>query len=300
MVKMQQKTRFYYISDLHLEWLFDKRGHLMSKELEIYQAMFENTHKRLDSSYKNVLLIAGDFIPANLIHHFQDFIQNQLKPFDQIYWVLGNHDYWRKSFSRAIEITKELIASLPDIADKTFVLENDLISINEDINIWGATLWYSVPPQIQPLIADRLKDYKKCKNDDFKRIKYLDFSSRYYKSIGSMKKAIKETAINNKKLVILTHHCTSELYNLKSGYSDCYGYGTTLPDDMFGEERRDYQYADFVKAFVHGHSHIIGGYHYLNDYDIDTFMNTIGYYQDEFFPDESFVQHYHIPFFEID
>ena len=64
-----------YISDIHLEWLFDKRGLLQTDVLDaIYRPLFRCN--RQPATQHNLLMIADDLAEARKFHYFVPFLES--------------------------------------------------------------------------------------------------------------------------------------------------------------------------------------------------------------------------------
>ena len=84
-----------YISDIHLEWLFDKRGLLQTDVLDaIYRPLFRCN--RQPATQHNLLMIAGDLTEARKFHYFVPFLESVIADngFDRVFYVMGNHEYY--------------------------------------------------------------------------------------------------------------------------------------------------------------------------------------------------------------
>ena len=81
-----------YISDIHLEWLFDKRGLLQTDVPDaIYRPLFRCNKQ--PATQHNLLMIAGDLTEAGKFHYFVPFLESVIADngFDRVFYVMGNH-----------------------------------------------------------------------------------------------------------------------------------------------------------------------------------------------------------------
>jgi predicted phosphohydrolase len=68
-----------YCSDLHLEF-WENRDFLEESPLQ---------------SEGEILLLAGDIIPFAMMEKANDFFDSVSASFDRVYWLPGNHEYYR-------------------------------------------------------------------------------------------------------------------------------------------------------------------------------------------------------------
>ena len=315
--------KLFYLSDLHLEILIDKKGFNKELGLFYYDKLFENTFKKnniqklqeeqKNSTSENYLLIGGDLILAKHFHYIVPFLEEKSQYFQKIFYIFGNHEYWGKSFNSAFEVVKEQINKSAILKSKMIVLNNNSYNLTEKTKIWGSTLWYKVPPHEEYKIKTVMRDYIKIienKNGKYNKASYTSFSNRYEEAIFSLKKELENCVKNKQKIIVATHHVPSENYNIisESYYPDVYGYGTLLPKDLFQlrnnheilevenglEDKnfsKNYTVFDCILGMIHGHSHILDketylprDFHYKNEYDLNCYMFTLGYLGYEFLP----------------
>lgn len=278
---MAKKIRLFYVSDLHFEFLMTQNG-LDLKTLSKYQQIFRNTFSKIDPYYENILVIAGDLIWSKHFHYLRELLEEIATHFDKTFLILGNHDYWRSTIDKSIKHIRSFINENKTLKDKMFLLENNLVSLNQKYNIWGATLWYSAPPHEQYNLSLVMNDFKYIKTNNYRKMNYSHFELLHNASIYSLKEALIKTKEEGKKLVIATHHGTSENYLKFTPYSHCLGYATTLPPSLFHKDE-PYELLDNIQCFIHGHSHVSQKpLIYENEYGIKTYMNTLGYVGHEF------------------
>lgn len=121
-----------YFSDLHINhWLKDNRI-----EPEIIQYFIN----QLEGVGKGELLLyAGDFSEYN--EDTIDVLKTLSALYDQVFFVLGNHDYYTSSIGSLdrVNLLKEGIRSISNVK----LLDRDVVE-HEGLTIAGFTNWYSI------------------------------------------------------------------------------------------------------------------------------------------------------------
>jgi predicted MPP superfamily phosphohydrolase len=84
------------------------------------------------------LFLTGDISCGLTIRNVLKFIASQLKPIN-IFFVLGNHDYYSSSFKKITEIVKK---TCKEHSNLIWITEHDSIALNKDVGIIGIDSWY--------------------------------------------------------------------------------------------------------------------------------------------------------------
>lgn len=146
----------------------------------------------------DTLILAGDIC---IIYHsnFIPFMEYCSKHWKTVIYVLGNHEFYIRKY----KINKYKIGGEEGVNIKNVILEykkvlepysnihcleNEYIDLNDEIRIYGSTLW------TKHNCADRINDY------DFIKVKYTDEWSNY--EIECLEKYLQE---NTKKTIIVSH-----------------------------------------------------------------------------------------------
>lgn len=202
------------------------------------------------------LLLAGDITLLNALnptktdkdnrklrkrtHAFFDIVTQN---FEKVFYITGNHE----SYSSDILKEKEIVNTyLP----KVHFLENESIELENDIVLYGSTLWTSLNDN-NPNDVMRVSTIL----NDFRQISYgkrlftpTDFIHFHNKGLYELKKTLKN--YENKKIVVMTHHspCHLGLSDIRSDpYYDS-AYYTDLSNIMLNYEN--------LLHWVHGHTHV--------------------------------------------
>lgn len=165
------------VSDLHLEFL-------------TIVGVIELTERISNNSDADVLVLAGDICALNKrssgnLSYFLDGVQDK---YENIIYVMGNHEYYGTSYSDVKELMKKTVKYRPNLT----LLENESITI-EDVTFYGTTLWFEETVQ-SSLIKYNLNDYRCIK--DFTPDEYCREAIKFIKSVEDSKS----------KKMLITHH----------------------------------------------------------------------------------------------
>lgn len=229
------------VSDTH--WEFDNPTNILSN-LQIFP----------DADY---LILAGDICHAKLWNIYADFMIDIFAKYKGVLYIAGNHEYYGTSISQGNEYLRNLNKKIPNL---TF-LDNqsiELVDGEKSFTVIGGTFWYPISnPHDEMVVRHRLNDFSQIHSftiDSLNNL-YDEFMLEYQK--------VKD----KDNLILLTHHSTSNRYLKFTQYRDALGFGSVLPENVGFNEN--------VKLCIHGHVHIRA--EYLNEYNIPTVCNSVGY-----------------------
>ena len=131
---------FQYASDLHLE--FEKNKKFINR-------------KPL-SSKADILILAGDIMPFNLIDEHKDFWNYISDHYKYTYWIPGNHEYYGFDAATKQGSFQEQIRS------NVVLINNDIVKVEETEFIFS-TLWTNIGPVHQWTIQRRMNDFLQIK-----------------------------------------------------------------------------------------------------------------------------------------
>lgn len=278
----ERTVQLNYISDLHLEWLFDKRGRLQSEVLEAsYRPLFR-CHRQPAAAH-NILMIAGDLSEARKFHYFVPFLESVMvdNGFDHAFYVMGNHEYYGDALHKAVERIQAALDGSPILKAHMSILHNRCATLdNGRVQILGTPFWYQVAHGDEYAITQRLSDFRHIKvkrGERYAKLLYRDVLAAHYQSMRFIEETL-QAAPPDVQNILFTHHPTSRLF----GDADL-GYGTVLPARW--AENPEIGLPEKITACIHGHAHQHLPVRYANEYGIPTVSNTIGYYLEEFRPD---------------
>lgn len=231
--------KFDYCSDLHLEFDENYYGEPAPVISEI-----------LKNQTSDNLIIAGDLCvignigdmdiedTKKILNNFYQYAKSNWK---NIYFVLGNHDYWRHTLSTAADLYKTLMPEVNVLS----LYGNQIIELDNDVTLIGDTMWSDLTGKY--LVQRDMNDYRMINSDN--PISYTCDSEDTTKHFKISSERIFQYVDEhpNKQIVVITHHCPSmKSTESKSKYLIS-AYGSSL-DEMI-ESRPN------IKYWIHGHVH---------------------------------------------
>jgi len=224
-------SKFALISDVHLD---------ISSHASRQMFTASNT------TGADTLVVAGDLIctleifnptaPDALLHQqaFRHFLTKASEEYDNVIYVLGNHEHWGSSLHGALHTLKKLIRYTYGLVN-VHVLQNESIQLGETM-FHGATLWTNVKNN-DPLVAEQLRhgmarDYGSIQVGDRTMIP-SDGLSEFNISLNYLDRAIVAATELGLGSVVVTHHHPS-LQSIQSQASfilgTAYGYASDLSE----------------------------------------------------------------------
>lgn len=177
-----------WLTDSHLEWLNDRR-----------RSVF---FKRVASEEAEAVLVGGDYSAI-------DFLEASLLKLYKtahvpIFFVLGNHDYYRSSISEVRELAQKISAEHKQI---TWLTAAGLVPLNDNIGLVGHGCWGDGVAGSFFESPLRLNDFKFIKelsgldkHSQLEQIEGLGVEAAEY-----LEKWATKAAESFKKVLILTH-----------------------------------------------------------------------------------------------
>lgn len=226
---------------------------------------------------RNILLLLGDFVEIDKIKCVKTALERAVEKYDHIYWVFGNHEFYNMTLERAPTKAQEFIKGNKKLAGKVSIIENETISVREDLQILAATYWYSSRNPVDDIkIKLELNDFRKIRRPNFSRIDVSDFFVENTRSIEFFSSELQRTANQGIKTILATHHSTSDRCIIGTVYEH-------QPDSVLGfSSVLPYKIGDYIEqsniiACLHGHTHQKGVRCYENEWGVPTYQNTVGY-----------------------
>ena len=199
-----------------------------------------------------VLILAGDVVEHNRLKHspeLQNFFQTECAKYQQVFYILGNHEHYNGTFSKTLERMQEFMP------DNIRLMENDCINY-KGINFVGCTLWTDMNKQ-DPLtlyqMPNLINDYRCVKNEyqgGYGKLTPRHTASVHFQSVEYLKETLESVTVPT---VVFTHHApTLESINVR--------YRTAKDHCMNGGYASDLSqlildYTDKVPYWIHGHMH---------------------------------------------
>ena len=217
------KLSLQYCSDLHLE--FPKNRAYIQANPIIPKG--------------EILILAGDIIPFQMIAHFDWFFDQLQARFKAVYWIAGNHEYYGSDISIRSGAFHEKIR-------KNIHLVNNHRLDLDDCTLLFTTLWSEILPQYFIPIHRGMSDYHYIKIGE--RTFNPDDSTRLFQdNVNFLKSELKEmTQIENQ--IVVTHHIpTFKNYPEKFRNSELnHAFATELAPLILDHS---------IRYWIYGHSH---------------------------------------------
>jgi len=214
--------KIQYCSDLHLEFAENKNF------------LKQNPIKPVG----DILLLAGDILPFCQIKKHADFFNYISDNFQAVYWIPGNHEYYR---SDAIERSASFSEK---IKDNVFLLNNSSV-VHEHIKIIFSTLWSKISPIHELQIERNMSDFHVISYDKHK-FSVLQYNKLYEQNINYLKSELSKKHIG--KTVVVTHHVPTFL-----NYPE--QYKTSVLNEAFATELFDFIELSGPDFWIYGHHH---------------------------------------------
>lgn len=216
-----------YMSDLHLEfgWL------------------------REEPEEGDILILAGDidFYPRYQDKGIRHWMYDQLKRFNHVLFVTGNHEYYNGDFNCVNDMFFDHEAQLENF----HFLYNSSVII-EGIKFIGCTWWTDFKnndPMIKHQIQFQLNDYQLIWKGHNKLLPD-DIYQEHERSSQFLVDEIEKSGLNS---VVITHHAPSE-------FSSATHYRGTVLNYGFCNSWEKYLEMTGPKYWIHGHCHTTSAY----------------------------------------
>ena len=226
------------VSDTHLEFspLQMPGGDLLILAGDIceYRTLYKQLHST--SNHENKM-------------DSHDFFFHECAKYKQVFYVLGNHEFYHNRFDTTYDDLKAILPS------NVTLLENETVEY-EGVMFMGATLWTDLnksDPITEYILEDTMNDYKVVKT------LYPETGSIYkmtpkhtykvhHETLEYFKKTLNDNA--NKPFVVITHHGPTYL-SINEKYKGEYhlngGYVSDLSEFILDHPN--------IKVMCHGHMH---------------------------------------------
>lgn len=186
----------------------------------------------------DILVLAGDIVPFAQFEKHQDFFIGLTEKFKSIYWIPGNHEYYKSDIENKSDTMTEKIA-------ENFFLVNNIAVVEDNIKLIFSTIWSKIGSLHQWVLQQTLTDFHLIKNRGY-RFTVNDFNLLHQQHLAFLNQ---ELAIDdNYKRVVVTHHCPTFI-NYPEKYKNSFlneGFATELAELI-----------EFVQPeyWIYGHTH---------------------------------------------
>lgn len=238
--------KIQYFSDLHLEFIEP------NKIRKIYKNIIPNAE---------ICVLAGD-IGLPFQQSYTDFLIYMNNIFKHIFLITGNHEYYqiKENSNKTIEEINNKINEiiLSNNLNNIHFLNNSSFDLN-NYRFIGTTLWSKI----------FLPKYTVNDKINIHNFSVENNNKLFNENYEFIEEEIKKAEIDNKKLIVITHHVPS--FNLindkyKTGYMSLYNQCFASQCDSLIKEP--------ILCWIYGHTHMKDSNKINN---IDCLVNPIGY-----------------------
>ncbi len=194
---------------------------------------------------------------ASISYKQRKFLIDVSKKYKQVFWVMGNHEYWDNSLSNTLTDISQFLSD-NNISNISFTSRNTFFL--GDILLIVTTLWSDVNKGNYMddffLTGDCMRDYDKItvRNDNPElpncrlkvedTIKIHELDRDFIKNSLEMNKSL--------PVIVMTHHCPAHTPNKNESYSG----RDTLQKFYYCSDMEDLILDNpVIKYWIHGHDH---------------------------------------------
>ncbi|MEJ1237749.1 metallophosphoesterase [Chryseolinea sp. T2] len=172
--------KIQYCSDLHLEFPANQKY------------LQENPIKPTG----DILMLAGDIVPFAAMEKADNFFNFVSDSFEHVYWIPGNHEYYRADISQRTGSFHERIRS------NVSLLNNTLI-VHGGVRLLFSTLWSRIDFSKELIIRKAMADFRLIRNKGNK-ISVDDYNWLHEECLAFLSN---ELALSTEqKTIVVTHH----------------------------------------------------------------------------------------------
>jgi predicted phosphohydrolase len=211
-----------YASDLHLEFS-QNRDFIKANPIQ---------------PKADILLLAGDIVPFNVMHKHADFFSYVSDHFKYVYWVPGNHEYYNSDLADRCGKLNE------KIKDNVFLV-NNIAVVYDDVQLIFSTMWSNISPMYAWQIERGMSDFHVIRYKG-KLFSYEDYNQLHEESLLFLQHPLEEK--NTVKNIIVSHHIpTFQHYPAE--------YKGSVLSEAFAVELFDFIESAGPDYWIYGHHH---------------------------------------------
>ena len=197
------------------------------------------------------LILAGDIGRLLDYEMLCDFLRLLCQKFEDVYFVLGNHEFFGVSRQDGLRLADKLQRE-PGLNDKLVIMNRKRVDLR-DITLLGCTLHSHVPPDSEEIVRSKVNDFRrivdwdvsdhtaehsedrKWLTDEISSIRQLDGGSR-----------------SKRKIVVISHHAPL-MKGTSNPAHENKPWSSAFATDLIGMEKQSC--LDDVQWWVFGHTH---------------------------------------------
>jgi predicted phosphohydrolase len=211
-----------YCSDLHLEFPVNK--------------------KYLDANpiapKGEILLLAGDIVPFAVMENEKAFFDFVSDNFEQVYWVAGNHEYYRSDILHRTGVVNERIRT-------NVSLVNNVSVRYKNVRLVFSTLWSKIDPVREWVIQKAMADFHLIRSGD-KKIAVQDYNRLHDACRDFLSHELRNQ--EEQPTIVVSHHVPTLFH-----YPEKYRYSEL--NSAFAVELFEVIESSAVDYWIYGHNH---------------------------------------------
>ncbi|KAF7719249.1 Uncharacterized protein PECH_004823 [Penicillium ucsense] len=186
-------TAFQVLSDLHLE---------VNQQYQTYE---------VPTCAPN-LILAGDIGRLCDYEKYRDFLQYQTDRFQQVFLVLGNHEFYSQSFASALESARAM-AQEACFDGRLILLHQTRYDMPDSlVTILGCPLWSHIPEDQKGVVTSTIQDFKQIEGwtaEDHNQSHVSDLTWLSHE-IDAIQASNRQKPMDERRVVlVVTHHAPS-------------------------------------------------------------------------------------------
>ncbi len=214
--------KIQYCSDLHLEFSANR------------EFLLEHPIKPM----ADLLVLAGDVMPFAHLDRHQNFISYLSDHFETVFWIPGNHEYYKSDIQQRTGSFEEKIRD-------NVILLNNTVKYFGDVKLVFSTLWSAISPENAVAIQRALYDFKLIRSGD-RLFNTVDFTNLFRENFAFLNQAI--SMDTHFKKVVVTHHVPTMLHYPAQ-------YKGSVINQAFATELSGFIQESEIANWIYGHHH---------------------------------------------
>jgi len=211
-----------YCSDLHLEFPVNKK-YLEANPLK---------------PKGEILLLAGDIVPFAIMEQEKGFFDFVSGNFEQVYWVAGNHEYYRSDILHRTGVVNEKIR-------ENVSLVNNVSVRYRNVRFVFSTLWTKIDPAREQVVQKTMSDFHLIRSHD-KKIAVQDYNKLHDACREFLSHELQPET--GQPTVVVSHHVPTLFH-----YPDKYRHSEL--NSAFAVELHDFIGSSLATYWIYGHNH---------------------------------------------
>lgn len=198
------------------------------------------------------LILAGDIGRLSNYDLFADFLEAQCTNFQQVFLVLGNHEFYGISRANGLKLAVQL-ENESRFNRRLRILNRTRIELAENVTLLGCTLQSFITPGCEQIVKSKIQDFRRIVDWTI-----ADHNDEHKTDVKWLKASIEQIGANthgNHRIIVITHHApvrrgsSSPEYE-RNPWTDAFA--TELLDDSENQEANPLQ---AVTCWIFGHTH---------------------------------------------